>query len=328
MKFGWLDFKITNRCNNHCLYCSGRHESPAAPERISAKVLCQTVQDAKDIGFTHFAFLGGEPSLRDDFPLIMQPLQIGDQVESVMVISNMLLFNENVYRTVFQTNARHAQVVASIDNLQEPNFKHQNVIQTLEYIARIENIAKEYRAKGVRDVHVHSVISRENLHQLISHIQFFASRNIDVSMAIVEPFKLVRSAELCTQYNYFTSAEIHEIIDQMDVLEKMGLLNWANNLMREYLTAILANTMDRYAECTAGTSHVVIDSDGSVYPCLTEAYRKGLEFGNISKTSFRNVYRRMDRFHCGSTFQQTCWDHLLWTRLEKLTAEKTDGKSN
>jgi MoaA/NifB/PqqE/SkfB family radical SAM enzyme len=65
MKFKWLDFKITNRCNNHCSYCGVKHDSPIAPERVRTETLHQTIRDAKDIGFTHFAFLGGEHSLRD-----------------------------------------------------------------------------------------------------------------------------------------------------------------------------------------------------------------------------------------------------------------------
>lgn len=302
-----------------------KHDLPTVPERVPTEILRQTVQEAKDLGFTHFAFLGGEPSIRENFHQILQPLQTGDCVESVMAISNMLQFHENMYRAVenmyravFQTEARHAQIVASIDSLNEPNFKHQSVAQTLRNVERIQEVAKEYLSKGTRNVQVHSVISRENFRHLVSHVQFFAQRDIDVSMAIVEPFRIVGSPQSCVQYNYFTSSEIQEIIDQFDILESMDRLNWANRVAREYLISTQVGLMDQHIECTAGSAHAVIDSYGNVFPCLTNAYHEGPEFGNIMKEPFRSIYCKMCGFHCESAFQQTCWDHYLWTKLEKV----------
>lgn len=127
MSFKWLDCKITNRCNNRCTYCGVKQDSITDAEKVPCIHLRQTVQDAIDMNFTHFAFLGGEPSLRAEFPQIIEPLQNGHQVESVMVISNMLYFNEQMIRAIFKTNSRHAQIVASIDNLHEPNYKNQNI---------------------------------------------------------------------------------------------------------------------------------------------------------------------------------------------------------
>lgn len=325
MKFKWLDFKITNRCNDHCTYCGVEHDSPTAPERVSSKALSKTILEAKELGFTHFAFLGGEPSLRNDFPILMKPLQMGDKVDTVMVITNMLLFNETMYKAVFQTRAKKAHITASIDSLTEPNYKHQNTSQTLSYISLIQELAKKYSKYGTREVQVHTVISRENLHQLVSHVQFFAQRNIEVSLAIVEPFKIVGPEEHRNEYNTFTKDEIAEIIEQLDGLEELGLLNWANTITREYLKTVLTDKLDRVLGCTAGTAHVIVDPLGNVYPCLTEAYRRGLYFGNISTEPFRLIYQKMSSFRCANTFQQTCWDHLLWTKMEKMLNSKDKG---
>jgi molybdenum cofactor biosynthesis enzyme MoaA len=142
MEFKWLDFKITNRCNNHCTYCGVEHDSATEPEKVSLDTLTKTIADAKNLGFTHFAFLGGEPSLRNDFSLLMKPLQVEEEVDTVMVITNMLLFNETMCKAVFQTRARKAQIVASIDSLKEPNYKHQNTSLTLNHISLIQELAK------------------------------------------------------------------------------------------------------------------------------------------------------------------------------------------
>lgn len=320
MGFKWLDFKITNRCNNRCTYCGVKQDSPNTAEKVSTDRLSQSVKEAIDLGFTHFAFLGGEPSIRADFPQIVEPLQNGSLVENVMVISNMHLFNETMVRAIFNTNAKHAQLVASIDYLNEPNYKNQNIMQTLSYVNMIQGIAEEYKIRGKlnREVHVHSVISRENYRNIVQHIQYFYSQQIDVSMAIVEPFEIVSNNELCIQYNRFTKTEIQEIIDQLNTLDTMGLLNWANQTLREYLYKIQNGSIERYIECTAGSAHVIIESDGNVYPCLTEAYRKGLKFGNITTERFNDIFLKMQNFNCEAPFQQTCWDHFLWTKLEKI----------
>jgi MoaA/NifB/PqqE/SkfB family radical SAM enzyme len=316
--FKWIDFKITNRCNNHCTYCGVSHDSPLADEKIPAEKLAQVVKDAKSCGFTHFAFLGGEPSVRQDFPKIVEPLQSYPEVDTVMAITNMLIFNETLYRAIFETKSKTAQIVASIDSLQEPNYKHQRVCQTLDYALRIQEIAKEYSALGKREVQVHSVISRENFDKLFPLVDFFAQKNMGVSLAVVEPFKITESVTGNPDYNVFTIYDIELVIEQLDGLEKCGLLNWANKVTRDYLKQVITGDVEGLAECTAGKAHVIIDSLGDVYPCLTEAYQRGLNYGNISNQTFKQIYQAMAGFHCENIYQQTCWDHLLWTKLEKV----------
>lgn len=314
--FKWLDFKITRRCNNACTYCGVRQDHLSAPEVLSTDTIQSAISDALDAGFTHLAFLGGEPSLRDDFPGVLSPLHDGRRIESVMIITNMLRYNEAMYRAVLGSNAVHAQVVASIDSLVAPNCKHQDPARVLEYVDRIDAIAKAHRHLGGRELHVHSVISRENLGSVARHVSFFAKRAIDVSLALVEPFQIV---EKPTRFNDFTIEEIRGIIGELDALEREGILNWANNVLRSYISERILDKDARQEHCTAGRHHVIIDGDGAVYPCLTEAYAKGLTYGNIREEPFGSIYGRMQGFTCGSTFQQTCWDHYLWTRLDRLT---------
>ena len=38
IKFRWLDFKITNRCNNKCVYCGGSNDPPSIPEKLSFEI--------------------------------------------------------------------------------------------------------------------------------------------------------------------------------------------------------------------------------------------------------------------------------------------------
>ncbi len=38
-KFKWLNFKITNRCNNNCEYCGVENDPISTPEKLSFNVI-------------------------------------------------------------------------------------------------------------------------------------------------------------------------------------------------------------------------------------------------------------------------------------------------
>ena len=104
--FKWLDFKITNRCNNKCLYCGVNQDSPAEEERIQLSQTIDALEDAIDLDFTHFALLGGEPSIRADIEELLTPFSNTKSVHTLMIISNMLIFNEPMY-SVLDAKTRH-----------------------------------------------------------------------------------------------------------------------------------------------------------------------------------------------------------------------------
>ena len=65
-KFRWLDFKITNRCNNNCVYCGVENDPLSAPEKLPFNVIKNTLVDAMEENFNFICFLGGEPSILYD----------------------------------------------------------------------------------------------------------------------------------------------------------------------------------------------------------------------------------------------------------------------
>jgi MoaA/NifB/PqqE/SkfB family radical SAM enzyme len=315
MVFKWLDFKITNRCNNNCLYCSNQDPLEYS-EKIPSETIRNSISDALELSFTHFAFLGGEPSIRENVEQLFTPLhKHGNDVYCVMAITNMHFFNEQLYHSIFKSKSRLAQIVASIDSLKEPNYKNQNTVQTLQYLDQIQEIANHYSGYGQREIHIHSVISRENLHNVYDHVMFFLKKNIQVSLAIVEPHLLTENP---TRYNEFSQKEINIIVNQLKKLETEGNLNWANKVLLNYIITYIIDGRKEGFKCTAGKKHVIIESDGYVYPCLTESYRRGLKYGNILNESFHTIYDNMKEFMCESAHHQTCWDHYLWTELDKL----------
>ena len=310
--FGWIDFKITNRCNNNCVYCGVTHDSPNFHEIIPIEAITNTLDQAINFGFNFFAFLGGEPSIRQNVTEIFTPFSDEGNLCHLLVITNMQVFHKELYRALFNTRAISAYLVASIDRMKSPNFKNQDFDRILSNLARIRKIANEFSHLGTRGVQIHSVISRENHFEFGELIKFCSLNTIPISLAMVEPLKIV--ANKPKKYNEFTRDELIQIIKKLGNLNTQYKLEFPNIVLLDYLDDYLTRQL-KMAKCMAGKEHVIIESDGQVYPCLTESYRKGLSFGNIIQEEFQEIYKRMNNFRCQNPFNDTCWDHYLWNRL-------------
>jgi len=315
--FKWLDFKITNRCNNNCVYCGVKHDPPNSPELLSNTQITNALYDAISLDFTHFAFLGGEPSIRKNISKIFYPFKSAKHA-TVLVITNGLVFNENMYRSAFESNAKNVKIVVSFDSFYKPNYKKQNPEKILLNIKKIALIAEGYSSQDInRTVEIHSVISRENFNNFSKLVRYFKELKIDISIGLVCPSEFIKDGKP-NQYNKFNFTELEIILKQFEKLQKDNLLNFANKTLFEYLQKYPYGNLNMSSFCKAGKQHIIINSDGEVYPCITESYRRNLRFGNISKDQFKKIYRSMLNFKCLSDFAPACWDHYLWNKLEYL----------
>ncbi len=313
MAFKWLDFKITNRCNNNCVYCGVKHDPPFSSEILPLEYIKNTLSDAISLGFTNFALLGGEPSIREDIERIFSSFEDCPGI-TLLVITNGLLYNERMYRGAFASGAGIAKIVYSFDSFKKTNYKNQNPKIALTNIDRIHKMANEYNNGFERNVEIHSVISRENYSCFSELVRYFSSKEIDVSLALVCPSEFKKETNQ-NEYNSFTFDELEIILKQLRELHDEGRLNFANTVLLEYLEKYPYEKLDLKSLCRAGKDHVVIDFNGEVYPCITESYRRGIRYGNITINCFKEIYSKMTDFRCKSEFAAACWDHYLWNRL-------------
>ncbi|MBX8632583.1 MAG: radical SAM protein [Thermoplasmata archaeon YP2-bin.285] len=319
--FKWIDFKITNRCNRRCVYCGVSHDKPRAAERLASETIASTLHDALDLGFTHYALLGGEPSLREDICKVFEPFHGTKKPKSLMVITNGVRFNEELYRSLFATDADEATLVFSMDSFRKPNYKFQDPVMCLRHIMAIKKIAEEYDGHpGRRTVAVHTVISRENFRDFVKMLDFFGGKDIDVSLGLVCPAFFLNKGEPGA-YNEFTYAELEGILRNLDELSDSGRLNFGNSTLRDYLRIFPYGKLRMASTCRAGRQAVIINPDGAVFPCISQSYLGGKSFGNITTEPFSAIYLRMQMFSCTWKESAACWDHFLWDRL----AAKSDS---
>jgi len=315
MGFKWLDFKITKNCNNHCEYCGVTHDPPGYPELLSIETISRTLEDAINLGFSHIALLGGEPSIREDIESLFPRIPHAPNLQ-LLIITNGLVYKEGMYRSAFQSEVGTVKIVYSFDSFVSPNYKRQNPEAALQHIDAMRRLAEEFQSNGYqRGIEIHSVISQENFRYIIPLVDYFSQREINISLALVCPSTFTHTKKE-SSYNHFSYNDLELIIAQLEALQKHGALNFANRTLLQYLRLYPYDKLSMASKCRAGRSHVVINFDGEVYPCVTEGYRRGIRFGNIISESFFNIYSRMNTFECTSDFAPACWDHYLWNALE------------
>lgn len=156
----WLDFKITDRCNNNCTYCFDKHISPNSKEKLNSLIIKKCLEHSIKVGFKKIALFGGEPSLRDDLHFIINNLSLPHKNDiTLFFISNGVNFNHEVIETIFNSKFKHVVYVQSLDSLKSPNYKNQEVDKILEAIFFTKSLCNKYNNPfQKRNIEINTVI--------------------------------------------------------------------------------------------------------------------------------------------------------------------------
>jgi MoaA/NifB/PqqE/SkfB family radical SAM enzyme len=107
------------------------------------------------------------------------------------------------------------------------------------------------------------------------------------------------------------------VVNQLNDLESEGKLNFANKVLRDFLKIYSFGKFSHKKDCWGGKKEIIINSDGEVYPCISESYLSPRKFGNIKNERFKVILDRLNNFKCSMEPNSACWDHFLWDRLAK-----------
>ncbi len=315
--FKWLDFKITNRCNNSCVYCGGNNDPPSAPEKLSFETIKVTLKDALKANFNYLCFLGGEPSIRKDIVDIINVVGNAPNIH-LRLITNLKIYREEIYEALFKTASCDAEIVGSFENFSYPNNKGIDPKISMQRIDLINEVAKYYQDKfgnmKRRAISLHSVISRENFYKIGEFVNCYYDKVIEITLGLVCPSIFCEDPKA---FNEFKRIEIQTVINQLNELEHRGRLNFANKVLKDFLKRYTFGNFSHRADCWAGKKQVIINSDGEVFPCISESYLSTSRYGNIKTVRFNTILERLEGFKCSMPSNSACWDHFLWDRLAK-----------
>jgi len=220
------------------------------------------------LGITNLIITGGEPLLRRELiPLIRRAGELG---MTRLILTNGDLLDERIIGEFIACGLEGVSI--SVNSMHEAR--------------KIERWAALLQRSGRTRVTVTIVISRENSRDIGSLYEWAVSRGLGI---IIQPAYLPEhSAAFRTlSPHYLSKSELQELASV--------LRSWRN---RQKVSAYVGFIFGLYklgpgfkpAHCVMGTSTLVLDSDGSVYPCF---HRHDLPAGNILSDLPESIRNRL-----------------------------------
>ena len=82
-----IDLQLNMTCNENCLFCASADGSNSFTD---TKKSIEIIQDAIESGVTDICFSGGEPTLRDDLPILVNYIKKQNPLIKVTVLTNAM----------------------------------------------------------------------------------------------------------------------------------------------------------------------------------------------------------------------------------------------
>jgi len=258
---------ITSKCNYQCLYCFYCQDDFRIKEdKINVRNLREILEKLKLNNFNEITLTGGEPFLRKN-----------------LVISSTKIANHLGLRTNIDTNG------SLLDKETALKLKSSGSCFLYLSIGAIFNIATCRAIKEIIPTNLIYVITKENL------------KNLEEAMKIAEKLAInliLQPAYVRKDYRYYNKLSVNDLDDKEWSYFKSLLEHWGKKNNRENYVETIISFYKNLKEscpkfCHMGRNDLVIDSDGSVYPCF---HRQDLLAGNILEDSFDDILSKIKTF--------------------------------
>ncbi len=290
----FLILLITSRCNARCKFCFFKDK---LNQGIDELALAEYEKLSLSLGkLVNIIISGGEPFLREDLPEICQIFSINNSVEDIAIPTNGLLPKKiyDVTQKILNLCNSNIMISLSLDGTREVHDKirdvkgnFDNVLKCYHSLIELKKSFPSFR------VHVTTVISKENYHNLNDLIAFVRKNMPDLNG---HNFELVRGeksgfSELLPSFD--------ECLKFQDTYEKIIEEN-TNHFHSSRFKSKLTNVVQKYKfelclrilqqqrqtiPCYAGNIIGVVNEDGDVFLC--ELRNK---VGNIRETDFHKAW--------------------------------------
>ncbi len=269
-----MDLALTYRCNNKCTKCYV--ENTREINEISTEEWKNVLDKLWDIGIPHVTFTGGEPTLRDDLPKLVE------YAEDLGIITGLITNG----RKLKDKNLVDELVTAGIDHFQVTIESHDSKIH--DKLSGFKG-AWEETVQGIKNIiptpvyiMTNTTLTPYNIKDIEKMVEFLASLGIDHFAAN----SIIKSGG-------GKQEDLALSFDKMDTV-LTTIMQKANELKMNFLWY----TPTRYCDfnpiekglglkqCSAAHIAMAIEPDGMVLPC--QSYFDPL--GNILTTKWRKIW--------------------------------------
>ena len=197
--------ELTNRCNLSCEHCfSGRH---GGSDDLPLQVLQRVLDEARDHGFTHLSFTGGDPTVHARFPEVVR-------LTSEAGYRYSFVTNGWNFTTVWPRVRQHRQglsvVTFSLDGATEQTH------DSLRGAGSFRRAMKAATLAMVEEVpfSVNMVVTAHNRHELADMVDLAASlgaRGVRFGHLMPAPLTTARGFDLSPAERKAVEAQVHEL---------------------------------------------------------------------------------------------------------------------
>ncbi|MBT5338226.1 radical SAM protein [Candidatus Falkowbacteria bacterium] len=274
---------ITSSCNVNCLHCFYNQDSfRKKADRLSQENLDSILNKVKDAGFTEVCLTGGEPMTRKKEVLfcVQRCKELGLDVN---VDTNGIFLNSEIVKELSDAGVTKLFLSAMYLNkqllvdLQSNKIPFSVVhILTKENLESLPEVIKQADKNGHELVIQPAYINKDN-----KYYDRLSFRNLSE-----------------VQWNYL----ITEIKPWLEKNKKQKY--WS--LIQGYYNKTKGAVKPTY--CHMGVDDLVVDSDGSVFPCF---HRQDLLAGNIVTDDFDLILRNLVKFSKQTKSAKCFGEHCL-----------------
>ncbi len=274
IRWGYVIFFVTNRCNAKCKHCFYWQELNKKDD-LSIEEISKI---SKKLGKVQVLLLsGGEPVLREDLFEIIS-LFINNNGTEVVSIPTNALSSQRIAEVVERLALSFPEVTfsinPSIDNLYEKNDEIRGIKgafdKSIETLRKLEGLKNKY---SNIELVVNTTISTFNYNDIDQIIEFFKKydityHNFELLRGIpkeksltLPPLKEIKEihAKTIRARNYYIQRRKSGLLEKISVL---GITKYTQSLKERVLDA-----GDFPFECSAGKNIIVIEPTGDVKLC-------------------------------------------------------------
>jgi len=279
-----MDLAVTYRCNNDCAHCYNARERNF-PE-LSTEQWIKIIDQLWDLGVPHIVFTGGEATLRNDLPELIEHAESNGQI------------------TGLNTNARRLADGKYVQNLVDAGLDHvQITVESCdeEIHDRMMRAKGAFRQtiQGLKNalgsklyVMTNTTMLQTNVHAIPDTLDFLA----DLGVPTIGLNALIYSGQGLTVGTGLRESELQPILDiaTRKTAERGQKLIWYTPTQYCQFDPTAHNLGVK--GCTAALYSMCIESNGNVLPC--QSYYHPL--GNMLADSWDSI-----------------WNHELSTQLRE-----------
>jgi len=269
-----MDLAVTYRCNNDCAHCYNARERNF-PE-LTTQQWFKIIDQLWELGVPHIVFTGGEATLRNDLPELIQHAESNGQITGLNTNARRLM-DMNYVSQLVDAGLDHIQITVEscVPEIHDRMMRAKGAFK--QTISGLNNVLKTRLY-----VMTNTTMLRTNVHTIPATLDFLANNGVPT----IGLNALIRSGHGLTVGTGLRENELQPI------------LNIATRKTAECGQKLIWYTPTQYCEfdptannlgikgCTAALYSMCIESNGNVLPC--QSYYHPL--GNMLTDSWDSIW--------------------------------------